>query len=351
MSDIKARCPLGGCASVAHRERAGYGSAAYKRGVVRKVPVVPEFGFKLPNCGGVMCPPEWATPQTVERLALEAAGQGFDSLWLQDHVVTPEEMEEYGEPAFLDPFAVSVRLAALVPAVRIGVATYVLPFRDPVILAKQLATADRFFPGRFVVGVGAGRYESEFARFGSSLLEDRGRVTQEYMVLMRRLFQEARVTHEGKYRSVKDAMMNPRPPLGRIPIWLHGSGPIGIRRAARYADGWIAGSPLIDELRSSVAAYRAERVTTGREAGPIAVSLRVDRAAVGKDQTDHGIVHRGTADQVAATLSEFAAAGVTHVLLTFPARTVEELIDKMHWFTGEVRSVIRARGEVGVRQA
>jgi alkanesulfonate monooxygenase SsuD/methylene tetrahydromethanopterin reductase-like flavin-dependent oxidoreductase (luciferase family) len=312
---------------------------------VKRSAVDPQFGFKLPNIGGVMCPPEWATPETVERLAREATTRGFESLWLQDHVVTPMEMEELTDPPFLDPFTVAVRLAALLPAVKIGVATYVLPFRDPVVLAKQLATANRFFPRRFIVGVGAGRYESEFERFGSDHFEDRGKVVQEHMALMRDLFTDDRVTYSGPYRTVREAEMYPKPAPGDLPIWLHGSGPLGIKRAARHADGWIAGSPLVPEFITAVDAFRKARPADRSEDSPIAVSLRVDRSSEGgrSDATDHGFVHRGRAEDVARTLGEFVAAGVTHVLLTFPARTVDELVAKMDWFASEVRPQIRTK--------
>jgi alkanesulfonate monooxygenase SsuD/methylene tetrahydromethanopterin reductase-like flavin-dependent oxidoreductase (luciferase family) len=310
--------------------------------------VTPHFGFKLPNCGGVMCPPEWATPQTVESLAREAAAAGFRSLWLQDHVLTPEEMEDLRDPAFLEPFTVMVRLAALVPTVQIGVATFVLPFRDPVVIAKQLATANRFFPGRFIAGFGAGRYESEFQRFGSDRFEDRGKVTEEYLRIVRQLFVDDRVTVKGSFRSVTEAEMYPKPQPGEIPLWLHGSGPLGIKRAARYADGWIAGSPLPPEFREQVAAFQKER--GGRPAASVAVSLRVDRATrqEGAEETDHGFVHRGGADDVARTLSAFASAGATHFLLTFPAASVDELVDKMRWFVSEVAPNVGAeRDPVG----
>src|ERR1051326_697106 len=149
-------------------------------------------GFKLPNCGGVMCPPEWANVTTVISLAEEAAALGFDSLWLQDHVVTPLEMEDLTDPPFLDPFVVSMRLAALLPKVCIGVATYILPLREPLTFTKQLVTAAAFYPGRFIAGFGSGRYRSEFERYGNDLFDQRDKVLKEYLDLMRLLLTEDR---------------------------------------------------------------------------------------------------------------------------------------------------------------
>jgi alkanesulfonate monooxygenase SsuD/methylene tetrahydromethanopterin reductase-like flavin-dependent oxidoreductase (luciferase family) len=300
-------------------------------------------GFKLPNIGGLMCPPEWANVATVMSLAETAAGLGFDSVWLQDHVITPQEMEDHTDPPFLEPFTVSMRLAALVPSVRIGVATYVLPLREPLTFTKQLVTAAAFYPGRLIAGLGSGRYRSEFERYGSDLFDQRDKILTEYVDLMRELFTQDRVTYQGRFRGVDDAEMYPKPLPGSLALWLHGTGPMGVRRAARIADGLIAGSSVLERFAEIADWFRTEREATGRGPAPIAVSLRVDQGAPGEpEQMDHGILLRGTAEVVARVLSRYAALGLTDVLLTFPAETIEELVGKMTWFAQEVRPMIAA---------
>ena len=178
--------------------------------------------------------------------------------------------------------------------------------------------------------------DPSFQRFGSDSFEERGKVTEEYLRIVRRLFVDDRVTVKGAYRSLREAEMYPKPAPGDLPLWLHGSGPLGIRRAARFADGWIAGSPLPAEFRASYEAFQRER--DGKPPASVAVSLRVDRARrqEGAEETDHGFVHRGSAADVVRTLTAFASAGVTHFLLTFPAESVDELVDKMMWFASDV---------------
>ena len=98
----------------------------------------PHIGFKLPNCGGVMCNVEWATPANVVRLAGMARDLGYDSVWLHDHTVTPRELQHLDEPPFYEPLVVMAAIAGQVPDIVVGVATLILPFRDPVLLTKQM---------------------------------------------------------------------------------------------------------------------------------------------------------------------------------------------------------------------
>jgi alkanesulfonate monooxygenase SsuD/methylene tetrahydromethanopterin reductase-like flavin-dependent oxidoreductase (luciferase family) len=308
----------------------------------------PHFGFKLPNCGGVMCPPDWATPETVEALARQAAKAGFQSLWLQDHVLTPRELEHLPDPAFLEPITVALVLASIVP-LQIGIATLVLPLRDPVVLAKQLATASRFFPGRFIAGMGSGRYRSEFESFGSDQFDDRGKVLEDYLKVIQALFSEDRVTSTGGFRPLTDAEMYPKPRPGDLSIWVAANGPVGVRRAARLGDGWIVGSPQLSEFKVAVDTYRKARGQVGRSlsAPAIALSLTVDRdqgtaAPDGPELHRHAYTLRGTSAEVAAALGTYVAAGATHFLMTFPSATLSELAQKMDWFATEVRPHVTA---------
>ena len=297
------------------------------------------FGYKLPNCGGVLCPPEWASPRTIEELATDAARAGFRSLWLHDHVLTPDELKHLREPEFYEPVTVAVRLLALLPEVQIGIATIVLPLRDPVVLAKQLVTAARFFPGRLIAGIGSGRYASEFAAFGSPLYDARSKVTDEHLRLMRALLTSPTVTFSGTYRSVVDAQMFPKARPGELALWLAANAPVGIKRAARHADGWIAASMPLDEFRAAHETYTAAQRAASRSGAAIALSLTIDPDGPNAREDGlhrHAFALRGSASEIAAEISRYEGAGATHFLVTFPSATLAEVREKIRWFSSQV---------------
>jgi probable F420-dependent oxidoreductase len=306
---------------------------------------VPElrFGYKLPNCAGVICEPDWARPQTIERLAAHAGATGFDSVWLHDHLLTPAELRHVPAPAFYDPVVLMPWLATIVPGVLIGVATLVIPLREPVGLAKQLATLEALFPGRIVAGVGVGRYESEFVAFGSDRFRKRGRMTDEYLRLMRALLSEPEVTLTGEFRSVAGAIAYPQK---LPPLWVGGSAPAALRRAARLGDGWVPAAMTPEDVRAGRARLDEALDAEGREraAIPVALSLTVERVrtsgATAREDGGlhvHHLVVSGSDAAVAEQLAAYAAAGVSHFLLSFRAASPEHVLEDMTWFTHAIK--------------
>ncbi len=306
-----------------------------------------KLGFKLPNCAGVICEPEWATPVNIDRLALHAHELGFDSLWFHDHLLTPSELDRIPEPNFYEPLVAMARVATLVPGVTIGVATIVVPLREPVLMAKQLMTLERFFPGRIVFGIGSGRYESEFDRFGSDDWHKRGRVTDEFINLMRATFEPGPTSFAGDFRSLHAATIYPKPTGAPPPIWVGGNSTAALRRTARIGDGWVPGGANLARVREGRDELYALLEAAGRDPAtvPIAVSLTIEPIrgdTVGFDDPHkrglHAHVDRlaGTAPQVIDQLAAFADAGASHFLLSFRATEIPELMDNMAWFSQEV---------------
>ena len=239
-------------------------------------PTQVRFGLKLPNCGGVLCPTSWATPEIMHGLAADAARLGFSSVWLHDHLLTPSELRHLDRPAFHEPLITAASLAAAHPTLRIGTATIVLPMRDPLLLAKQVTTLDAFNPGGFILGLGAGRYESEFIAAGlADNFAQRGRRSNEYLEILRALLYEDPVTYEGESRSLTDASMYPKPPPHRLPVWYAGNAPVAVRRAAKLADGWIGAAVEPAEMARSVQTIAELRVDLGEEASPFQIALSV----------------------------------------------------------------------------
>lgn len=317
------------------------------------------IGFKLPNCGGVLCRPEWAEPATIQDLARRADAAGFDAVWLHDHLVTPRELRDLGDLSFYEPLVTMAVLAQSRPRLQVGVATVVLPLRDPVLLAKQIATLDGFFPGRLVFGLGAGRYESEFEAVGIDLFAKRGRVSKEYLEILRALLTEDPVTYEGTYRSLTDASMHPKPAgPRRSPVWYAGNSKIASERAGRHADGWIGATTDPAEFADKLGPIRAAREAEGleRPTFSFAVSATVERPReTGAGGSSHEALHQhastiaGDGAEVAEALNGFVEVGATHFLLSLRADALDRLHDDMEWFASEVMPLVeRDIRQVGI---
>ncbi len=152
----------------------------------------------------------------VDTFARRANRYGID-LWTNDHLLRARGLYDI---SWLEPLHVCTWAAAVAPDVWVGSGILVLPVRHPVVVAKEVATLDFLYGGRFQFGIGPGWYPGEFEAVGTSITE-RGRRTDEMMSLIRRLLTEDDVTFEGRFYSVKDLTIEPRPP--RIPpVWVGG---------------------------------------------------------------------------------------------------------------------------------
>jgi probable F420-dependent oxidoreductase len=308
------------------------------------------IGFKLPNCGGVLCRPEWATPATIHDLAARADRLAFDGVWLHDHLVTPRELRDLGPLSFYEPLITMATLAQAFPRLTVGVATVVLPLRDPVLLAKQIGTLDGFFPGRLIFGLGAGRYESEFEAVGVDLFQQRGKVSKEYLEIIGALLTEDPVTYEGAFRQLADVSMHPKPAgPARSPIWYAGNAPVAAARAGRHADGWIGATLSPGEFSAIIGPMLRARDSVGRDPSDfsIAVSATVERSRAVATASNVEPLHQhastitGSTDQIAAQLNHFVAIGATHFLLSLRADQLDQLEDDMEWFAAEVLPLVQ----------
>jgi probable F420-dependent oxidoreductase len=206
------------------------------------------FGLRLPSYA-------WpdATYDQVRRMggyARHAEEVGFDSLWVIEHLLVSPALYAV---AWHDPLAVLAHVAAVTERVRLGTAILVLPLRHPAIVAREVISLDFLSGGRFILGVGTGWEEREFAAVRVPLKE-RGARLDEGLEVIRRLLSEEAVTHHGRFYHLDEVSMAPRPP--RVPeIWIAGGSlghapetpdkpfiaPTVLARIGR-ADGWMSRS-------------------------------------------------------------------------------------------------------------
>ncbi len=204
----------------------------------------------------------------VARCAARAEELGFAALWVQEGFLTPA--------AYLDPLELLSFVSPLTREVRLGVSVLVLPRHNPIVLAKRLSTLDHLSGGRLVVGLGVGRPRESFGRADEPGVPSRERFL-EGLELLEALWAGLPVSHLGSLWRVDGGSMAP-PPLQRPrpPIWLGGSHPAALRRAARLADGWMgAGSSTVADFVEQAGRLRAELERAGRERSSFVISKRV----------------------------------------------------------------------------
>jgi probable F420-dependent oxidoreductase len=183
-----------------------------------------------------------ADPASAIELARYAESAGFESVWTGEHVALPDPQPPgFSMPPdlpFLDTIVALTLIATHTKTVKVASGIIELPLRNPILLAKELASVDAVSNGRLIVGVGAGYLSQEFAAVGVPL-EDRGRRMDEYIGALRALWLMERPHYEGKFVSFRGIDAQPRP-VQRLgpPLVVGGESGASLRRAVTMANGW-----------------------------------------------------------------------------------------------------------------
>ena len=257
------------------------------------------------------------------RLVDLCEGTAIDSLWLSDRLLAPT----------LEPLTALAAVAGRTRRLKFGTAALVLPFRNPLLTAKAIATLDVLSGGRVfpVVGVGVDqRREWEAAGVPPGT---RGARTDEALAVIRRLFAEAEVTHQGSYFTLDRVRLVPRPVQAPPPLWIGGTTEAALRRAGRLGDGWLASLVTPEAFERGVERILAHAAAAGRalpgdhfgtiipfalaespEAGWRAAEPRLPRDRA-DEATLRAAVAVGPLDAVAARIEEYVRRGGTKFVL------------------------------------
>lgn len=206
-------------------------------------------------------------PAVAVEIAERAEELGYDSLWAGEHVVVPSPRRppspmEPDEPIG-DPIVLLAHLAARTERVLLGTGVIVLPQRNPLVLAKQLATLDLLSGGRLVVGIGAGYLEPELTAIGVPMAR-RGARTDAYLAAMRSLWEDSAPAADGEFVTFSGVDAHPRPVQRPLPVVVGGHSAAAWRRAARFGQGWYGYLCTPDEVTAQVAGLRAAEAAAGR---------------------------------------------------------------------------------------
>lgn len=223
----------------------------------------------------------------LERVGPLAEELGYDSVWTGEHVVVPDPrvppspMEPH-EP-LLDPLVALAFLAGLTKRIRLATGIIVLPQRNPLVLAKQLASLDAVSGGRVVFGMGVGYLEPEMTAIGVPM-EGRGTRAVEYLEAMRALWEQERPAYEGEFVRFSGVNAHPRPVQRPLPVVMAGHSPAAHRRAARHAHGWYGFFLRPEETAEQLEGLRQALAEEGRDISDFQVTVtprgRTDAASV-----------------------------------------------------------------------
>lgn len=298
------------------------------------------FGVHLPQLG------RNANRANLITWAEEADRLGLHSGWVSDHVAWPREIESsypYSEDGsfpggfdmpWLDPLSTLTFVAARTENLKLGTTVLILGYRPPVLTAKWMATLDVLSHGRAILGVGVGWMKEEFDVLGMPY-DHRGARADEQLDVFETLFTDPLPSYDGTYYQFPEIGFSPKPPNGRIPIWVGGNSAPAYRRTARSGDGFHAAFEPLDVVADEWRQIGAACDEIGRDRGDIVLSVRLYLDPAGSMKPETSL--QGSADQMAETIEQWRAIGVDHLALDVVASGGSEgRLDALRAFMADV---------------
>jgi probable F420-dependent oxidoreductase len=316
-----------------------------------------QIGFNAPSTGALI------EPDSLRRIITEGEALGFDYATVSDHIMVPRNLgskypyTDSGEfpagtaAAWLEQLTTTAYIAALTSKLRFVMSVMVVPHRPAVLTAKMLATIDYLSKGRLTLGIGVGWCREEFEAIAAAPFDDRGHVTDEWMMACKELWSHDDPCFDGRYVKFSDVVFTPKPVQQPIPIWVGGESAPALRRTVRYADCWypVGTNPqfpmnTISRFKAGLARFRGFAERGGRDPASLEVALRVlvgpsaraRRTIDGEAEMFTG----GTAEYV-ADIKALAELGVSAVDVRLFAPTLDATIDNMRRFRDEVMAKVR----------
>jgi len=293
-----------------------------------------DYGICLPNFT------PGASPEGIDAAAEAAVRLGWSTAWTTDHVLVPHDAaDEYGQT--YDAIQTLAWIGGRHERLRLGTSVIVVPQRNAVVLAKELATLDSLSGGRVVAGVGVGWHRGEFGnlamdhRFGV-----RGAYLDETIALWRHLWSGSSEPFRGRFHTIEDFVFGPLPDQGAsLPIVVGGRAEAALRRAGTVGDGYHSSASSPGQYAERLPVIRAAAEAAGRPMPWLSARVRVEFEAA-----SNGYAMRGSPGAIAAEVSRFADLGVTHLALWFGTTDPSEVVARAERFAREVAPLAEAGG-------
>lgn len=323
---------------------------------------------------GLMYPIPYASVRDVVDISIEAEKLGFDSVWGNDHITTQQYVyDEFGQqPRYYAPLITLAAIAEHTTTLKLATALLVIPFRQPAIIAKELSTLDHLSNGRVLVGVGLGAYREEFeCEFGEKAHQMvRGKMLDESIEMVTRIFNEEKVSQKGQYFEIQNIQCNPKPIQKPFPFYFGGNSEKGLDRTVKYGRGWLPFDLTTEEIAAGVAKLKAKCQEAGRPydidiAPQLCISIgktheeacrKFENAQIyrhtisleqstlkGKkasDYTQRNLI--GSPDELIERIEAYREVGVTTFsAMIFANNTIEETREDMQFFSESVMKYYR----------
>jgi probable F420-dependent oxidoreductase len=294
-----------------------------------------QFGVTVPNNWGI------EDPQQVLDFGPMAEELGYDSVWVMDHLFNTGYIRERleGKP-YYHPMSILSYLAGTTKRVILGTSVLVLPYHNPVELAKYTASLDQISGGRVILGVGVGAMEEEFDALGISM-RDRASLTNECIAIMKELWTNPSPSYESKRWKFNDLLFSPKPiQKPHIPFWVGGSSSGAMRRAALRGDGWHPTGVSPEEFSIGRREISEMATAAGRDPDSLTWSLRVEVEAHGGPSSERAAgrarLSGDDPDAMVASLAAYETAGVQHVILALNTGDVATITRLMETIARDV---------------
>ena len=290
-----------------------------------------------------VCIPHYGRPIDTEGLtdmAIQAEQMGFDSVWVTDHIIVPHQIPGRQDIVYrhdmLEPISLLTHLGAVTSKVSIGTSVVILPYRNPVILAKAIATADVLSRGRVIFGAAVGWMEGEFQALNARFAE-RGRVSDEYLSLLKELWTNPTPAFQGEYFEFSNVTFSPRPvQQPHPPIWIGGRSRRGVRRAVEFGDYWHPSQMGPQELAHNADYMRRYSASVGREEPPqLSCRLTLEFSSPSKNH-ERAPLH-GTVEDIVGDVQAYSELGVQHIAMEIAGDSFGEKLGAMERFMRKVK--------------
>lgn len=313
------------------------------------------YGFYLPTRG------QTTTPEDLATLVQRGEALGFHSVMIADHIVFPVDISSPypytvsgafpGHGDAMEQLTLMTFVAAKTTRLRLVTSVMILPYRNPVLTAKILATIDVLSHGRVTVGAGVGWLEEEFRALGAADFPRRGAVSNEYIQIFKTLWTQDPATFHGEFYQFEALHCLPHPvQKPHPPIWIGGHSPAALRRAARYGDGWhpVGANPAIPlrphELEVELGKLKRLTETAGRDPEALTISFKAplyDTSLATERQA--GLERRpfsGSTGQIADDIRTYGGLGVSELIFDFRSDSLHESLERMEQFATVIKPAV-----------
>lgn len=289
--------------------------------------------MSLPNNQGV------EDPRELVALAQRAEALGYHSVWVSDHLFHAGHVgERLGDRPYHEPLTMLAAVAIETERVSLGTSVLVLPWHQPVRLAKALATLDAFSNGRVIVGVGVGTTRDEYAALGVPF-DRRGQIADEIIDALRALWTQDVPEYAGEFVAFSGLRFAPKPvQKPHPPLWIGGNSAAALRRVVHAGTGWHPLGLSPDALGERLSELRQRLTAAGRHPElPVAIRVILEFRSAGWDRpAAQRRTCRGTPDEIADVARAYRAKGVTDLIVDCDTPDLVRTHEEIERFQAEI---------------